>query len=273
MKISAPRRKQFQNFIWKFYLRQGRNFPWRESTDPYQIVVSEIMLQQTQVQRVVAKYQAFTSRWIDFMSLATASTAEVLKAWQGLGYNRRALALKKLSCIVSEQYRGQLPSDVKELEKLPGLGPATARSVATFAFNLPTVFIETNIRRVFIDYFFTDSEAVDDRQILPLVAATLDEREPRQWYWALMDYGAYLARAKPNPNRRSRHYSRQSPFEGSRRQLRGAVLRSLVALPVQTASHLAMSLTIPPEQVEQVLKELVSEGFISATANGFRLKD
>lgn len=220
------------------------------------------MLQQTQAGRVAAKYLDFINRFPSFAELAVAPAGEVIAAWQGLGYNRRALALHKLANQIVASPTGRLPNTVAELELLPGIGPATARSIAAFSYNLPTVFIETNIRRVFIDYFFSQREGVSDREILPLVELTLAADRPRQWYWALMDYGSWLGRTKINPNRRSQHYSRQSRFKGSHRQRRGAVLRQLVKHRQLSLQRLGELLDISAQQVSQVVDQLEREGFV-----------
>ena len=208
--------------------------PWRKTKDPYRIAVSEIMLQQTQVARVEKYYGSFVRRFPDFRSLARSDARDVVRAWIGLGYNRRALSLWRLAVTVSEKYDGRLPCHQDALEKLPGIGKATAGAIMAFAFNMPKPFIETNIRRVFIHFFFSGRKKVSDAAIMPIVARTLDRGNPREWYWALMDYGAFLGlRAAKNkirnPNTQSAHYKRQSKFSGSDRELRGKILRILPA--------------------------------------------
>lgn len=235
--------------------------PWRDDISPYAVVVSEVMLQQTQVARVAEKFTRFLEMFPNFSALATATDADLLEAWQGLGYNRRALYLRSLARIVCETYAGQLPHDVSQLEDLPGIGPATARSIAAFAFNLPTVFIETNIRRVFLHHFFAGESNVSDKEIVPLIAETVAPRRAREWYWALMDYGSYLGKHTENPNRRSRHYQKQSAFQGSTRQLRGALLRLLLG-GQQPADELAQQTGRPIAEVQTALDRLTKEGFV-----------
>jgi A/G-specific adenine glycosylase len=176
---------------------------WRHSDDPYRILVSEIMLQQTQVERVAVKYPTFIAAFPDAATLARAPQSAVIAAWQGMGYNRRAIALKKCAEKITDEYGGTVPRDPDVLATFPGIGPATASSICAFAFNLPVVFIETNIRRVFIHSFFPDKEIVTDQEILPLVERALDREQPRVWYWALMDLGTELKKQMPNPNRKS----------------------------------------------------------------------
>jgi A/G-specific adenine glycosylase len=224
-----PAIKEFQKAVLGYYRDHGRDLAWRETTDPYHILVSEIMLQQTQVERVSVKFPAFIGRFPDFGSLAEAPLPDVLLAWQGMGYNRRALSLQKCARRVVEEHDGTLPQDPEVLATFPGIGRATAASICAFAFNMPVVFIETNIRRVFIHYFFGNAKTVDDTEILPWVKKTLYEKDPRTWYNALMDLGTDLKMSVGNPNRRSRHYTKQAAFEGSDRKIRGSILRILLA--------------------------------------------
>jgi len=246
--------------------------PWRETRDPYRILVSEIMLQQTQVDRVRGKYESFLEAFPDLAALASAPLDRVLAGWQGLGYNRRAVALHRGARILRQEHRGLVPDDTAALVALPGIGAATAASIRAFAFDAPVVFIETNIRRVFIHEFFPGREAVADAELLPLVAAALDRRSPREWYYALMDYGAALARRVPNPNRRSRNYARQSRFEGSDRQLRGAILRALVGGAALTAAGVARAAGGDSERVLRLLGDLEREGFVQLIGRRFGIK-
>ena len=219
--------KRFREAVHDFARTGRRMMPWRETTDPYAILVSELMLQQTQTGRVGAFYSAFITRFPTFESLASSPFSEVLKQWQGLGYNRRARFLYDCASIVVSRHAGRLPSEVDQLKALPGIGPYTAAAVAAFAFGTPVSMIETNIRRVFIHFFFRGRGRVRDAEIMPLVEATLDRDDPRGWYYALMDYGASLVGLVPNPNRQSAHYNRQAPFAGSVREVRGRILHEV----------------------------------------------
>jgi A/G-specific adenine glycosylase len=244
---------------------------WRETTNPYHIVVSEVMLQQTQVLRVAQKYPEFLDIFPTFEELAAAEVSDVLKVWSGMGYNRRALYLKKIAEIVVKNYHGELPSSPEILDELPGIGYATACSIVAFAYNIPTIFIETNIRRVFIHFFFGDKEGVDDKEIYPLVEKTIDKKNPREWYYALMDYGTMLAKTISNPNKRSKHYSVQSKFEGSDRQMRGKILKTLVekgALP----SAVFFEWEEDDERVERSLAALKKEGFVMEEKGVYKIK-
>lgn len=256
--------QEFQSMILDFYRQEGRSFPWRETCDPYEILVSELMLQQTQTERVVPKYLNWLQEFPTAQALAQAPFSQVLAAWSGLGYNRRAGYLQEACRQVVEELSGAFPSSAKELEKLRGVGPYTARAVATFAFGQPEVFIETNIRSVYLFFFFSDQEKVSDSQLMPLIQATVYHQDPRRWYYALMDYGAQLKKSTANPNRQSRHYSRQSRFEGSLRQARGAIVRSLsrggnTPLSLEEMARLE---GLPLERIQAAAERLVAEGMV-----------
>ncbi|MBP1929599.1 A/G-specific adenine glycosylase [Methanolinea mesophila] len=252
----------FREQIYRYYARHARDFSWRRDITPYRIVVSEVMLQQTQVERVSTAFPRFIRRFPDFPSLSGAPLGEVLAEWQGLGYNRRAIALKKTAEKVGAEFSGELPCDERILETFPGIGKATAASIIVFAFNIPVPFIETNIRRVFLHCFFPGAEEVPDREIIPLVRETMDRTDPRTWFWALMDYGAHIGRTRGNPNRRSSHYRRQPAFHGSDRQMRGAILRILVKEGGMERAHLCTLAGGDAGRVTDLLKDLESEGFI-----------
>jgi A/G-specific adenine glycosylase len=258
---------QFQELVWDYYRDHAREMPWREDPNPYWVVVSEVMLQQTQVSRVLEKFPQFIKQFDSFEKLAAARPADVIAAWQGLGYNRRALNLQKLAQAIDEE----LPRDPAELVKLPGIGPGTAGSIAAFAFDAPAVFIETNIRRVFIHHFFEDQEGVDDKQLLPLVEQALDREQPREWYYALMDYGTHLAKTVPNPNRRSKHHAVQSKFEGSDRQIRGEILRHLIKATKGFDELFEQSLCSDKTRFMKILDGLRKDGLVERTKKGYQL--
>jgi A/G-specific adenine glycosylase len=253
---------RFRKTILSYYEREGRDLAWRHTTDPYHIFVSEIMLQQTQVARVTGKYPEFIDTFPTFAALAAAPFHEVLAKWQGLGYNRRALTIHTCAKEVMTAFGGELPQDVELLATLPGVGHATACSIAAFAFNMPVSFIETNIRRVFIHSFFGDRLSVTDQEILPLVKQSIDATNPRIWYWALMDFGSELKNSILNPNKKSAHYSKQSKFVGSDREIRGMILRSLVRNPQQDEKELVRSISLSQVRVRRMIDRLEEEGFI-----------
>lgn len=270
-RLSSEQIASFQYLIYSYYNKHRRDLPWRNTDNPYHILVSEIMLQQTQVERVIEKYGLFLARFPDVVSLSKATLKEVLEVWQGLGYNRRAISLTKLAGIIVSEHKSELPVDVEELVKLPGIGRATAGCILAFAFHVPSVFIETNIRRVFIHHFFQDRKGVHDKEIIPLVEATLDRSNPRDWYYALMDYGSHLNKEIENPNKKSAHYSRQAPFEGSDRKIRGAVLKSLVKVTSMTEEDIVITINTEKRRTKKILSALVKEGFIKKTGKVYRI--
>ena len=238
--LSRARVKKFQAAIYQHYQAHKRSMPWRQTRNPYHILVSEIMLQQTQVERVLGKYGSFLEKFPDVASLARAPWPEVLAVWQGLGYNRRALSLKRLAQRVVEDWEGELPRSTEDLRSLPGIGPATAGALLAFAprvFEEPVAFIETNIRRVFLHFFFPGQEGVT-RPAKCDPDERVDRERVRDWYYALMDFGAAMKAAGPNPNRRSAHYARQSPFGGSNREVRSLILQALLGAGNQAPERL-----------------------------------
>lgn len=262
MNISDSAVRAFRREIRAYYRKQGRSFAWRATTDPYRILVSEIMLQQTRTERVAEKYGQFLSAFPDFESLDRATLHEVLTVWQGMGYNRRALALKEIARKVVHERGGKVPRTEEELLQLPGIGRYTASAIMVFAFNKPAIFIETNIRTVFLHSFFQDRTEIHDKEIAPLVERTLDRKAPRTWYYALMDYGVMLKRSQENPGRRSRHHKKQSPFRGSNRQVRGMILKALVGHPGLPEAEVAGMVPADPDVIRENLRVLQAEGFI-----------
>ena len=269
--ISPDLVNRFREHLYRFYQEHGRRLPWRETSDPYHILVSEIMLQQTQVERVACKYAPFLQAFPDVAALAAAPLREIMVQWQGLGYNRRALALQRLAQRLVSEFQGRLPASVEILRTLPGIGAATAGALAAFAFQQPVVFIETNIRRVFLHCFFAGQTGIRDQEILPLVETTLDRAHPRPWYYALMDYGVWLKRAVPNPNRRSAHYQRQSPFTDSDRQIRGLILKTVLGAPALSVGALVQAVGKDPARTQTLVKALIKEGFLEQTGACLRV--
>lgn len=254
-------KQEFIETVWSYYDSHKRVFPWRETTDPYCIFVSEVMLQQTQTSRVVAKYLEFINAFPTVDALAHASFTQVLSLWSGLGYNRRAKYLHEAAKIISLKYKGVIPQDIAVLDELPGIGVNTASAIIVYSFNSPHVFIETNIRRIFIHHFFSDQMDVSDQELLPLIENTLDRKNPREWYWALMDYGSHLVKIVENPNRKSRHYTRQSRFEGSVRQVRGVILRSLIQGPL-AENVLRVQAIADDDLFDKAIESLLTDGLL-----------
>ena len=257
--------------IKRYYRNHGRSFSWRDDITPYRILVSEIMLQQTQTGRVEEKFAVFMSRFSSFEELAAAQFSEVLRFWKGLGYNRRAKYLRDAARAIVHEFDAKLPDDPHILVRLPGIGPATAASICVFAFNKPHAFVETNIRTVFIHFFFASQMKVNDRQILSLVEQTMDRQEPRDWFYALMDYGVMLKKSIGNLSRKSSNYRKQSRFEGSNRQLRGKILDLLLAQDHIPAASLAGLLGQPDERVEPLILALIAEGIVKRREQDLRL--
>lgn len=261
----------FRKLVLKHFRFQGRDLPWRNTKDPYRIMVSEIMLQQTQVERVIAYYEEWLKKFPTVRVLAKASLGDVLRTWQGLGYNRRGKMLHMASKEIVEKYKGIVPKSVEELESLPGIGPYTARAIATFAFDARTVFIETNIRTVITHHFFPRKKKVDDKELIKILEKALPRRNMREWYYALMDYGSYLKRNGVRINNRAKGYTKQSIFEGSGRQARGAILKALVFGPRDTEFLLKLLGPSRKEQVQKQLASLVKEGMIELSSGMFSL--
>lgn len=259
--------EQFKNDVWNYYRENRRDFLWRRNINPYRVLVSEIMLQQTQVSRGEVKYREFLQKFPTFKKLAEASSADVLATWQGLGYNRRALYLKKAAEAVTQQYNGKLPDDPALLVKLPGIGPYTAGAVCAFAFNKPVVLIDTNVRRVYIHYFFNDRTDVHDAELVPIIEATVPKDDAREWYSALMDYGSMLGLKEENANKRSAHYVKQSTFEGSLRQARGKLLKVLVQRNTISKKDLGLLLEETPERIDAALAGLERDGMVRVRRN------
>lgn len=283
MNLSGKQIKKFQDIVWNYYNTSGRdNLPWRKSINTYRVWVSEIMLQQTQVDRVIGFFDAWMKRFPTIKDLAIASQIDVLKQWKGLGYNSRALRMKKTAQLITGQYKGTFPTDYNELQTLPGIGPYTAGAISAFVDNQPIVIIETNIRRVFIHHFFADANDIHDEDILKLVEKTIDKEKPRQWYWALMDYGSFLGRTlnikgkKYNPNVQSKHYIKQSKFQGSDREIRSNILRLLLENNnLISKNKLAKGIkvySVDSERIQKIINQMLREGYFELEGNNVYLK-
>lgn len=270
----------FRDLVWQEGRAHWRELPWRGIDDPYAVLVSEIMLQQTQVKRVLRYWPRFMEVFPSIDALASAETSLVLEMWQGLGYNRRALMLKRCADVCALQYGGALPDSREDLLALPGIGPATASGVQAFARNQPCVYLETNVRSVFIHCFFPDVPKVPDSLIAPIAQLACPHDDARNWYYALLDYGAHLKTTVPNPSRRSSAYARQSAFEGSRRQKRAQLVRIVLGEPGIGREELARALDefelgagrppVDPVFLDGLLHDLVEEGFFSFDGRGFQ---
>jgi A/G-specific adenine glycosylase len=262
---------EFREVIYRHYEDAGRDLPWRLTNNPYEILVSEIMLQQTQVERVLTKYGPFLKRFPGFPDLARAPLRDILLAWQSLGFNRRAQALQGIAQRVVAEFDGHLPPDRGILESLPGIGAATAGALMAFAFEQPVVFLETNIRRVYLYFFHPEEESVPDKMLLPLIMLTMDAQRVRSWYYALMDFGAMLKKMVSNPHRRSAHYTRQSPFPGSDREIRSRILRMFLNVPELPEKAILANLAEETTRIKRILRQLIQENFLHYTQGQYRL--
>ncbi len=263
---------EFVEIIWNHYKTNKRSFPWRETQNPYFIFLSEVMLQQTQTSRVVEKYNEFIELFPTVTHLAAADFSQVLTHWSGLGYNRRAKFLWEAAKQIQTLHEGKIPHDVTKLDALPGIGYNTAAAILVYAFNTPIAFIETNIRRIYIHHFFSHRKLVSDAELLPLIAETMDRDNPREWFWALMDYGSNLAKTTTNPNRKSKHYSKQSTFTGSVRQVRGSILKLLIANKTLNKSKLKDLVEGDKAHFDAAVAQLLSEGFIRRKGQNITLQ-
>lgn len=243
--------------------------PWREDTRPYYVLVSELMLQQTQVDRVIPKFEAFIARFPDEEALAKAPLGDVLTMWNGLGYNRRAKYLHDAAKMIIDEFGGQFPSDYEQLLRLPGVGPNTAGAILTYAFNRPAVFIETNVRTVYFHHFFEDGDKVSDAQLKKAVGETMGKDSPREFYWALMDYGTQLKKQGVGRIRQSAHYKKQSALKGSIREIRGQIVRVLTAGGL-TREDLVKKVDFD-ERFDTALKGLLADGLVMAIRDQLHL--
>lgn len=262
----------FQKKVYDYYKKEGRKLPWRSNPSEYNVFISEIMLQQTQVPRVIEKFTEWKKHLPDFKTLHEASLVAVMAQWQGLGYNRRAKHISDAAHIIHRQHKGKLPDNIADLESLPGIGPATARSIYVYAYNRPIAYIETNIRAVFIYEFFKNQEQVSDNELLPLVELTIDEKNPRKWYSALMDYGTHIKKTHKNPARKSKHYAKQSKFEGSDRQIRGKIIKLLTTNQEGKKEDQIIS-EINDKRTHQIIEGLIKEDMIIKENDVIKIND
>jgi len=254
------------------YKKHKRSLPWRNKNIPYNVFVSEYMLQQTQVERVIPKFNVFIKRFPNFNVLSHASLPEVFALWQGLGYNRRAKYLRDAAKRIVEEKKGILPNDQLYLESLPGVGPYTAGAIRAFAFGSADSFIETNIRTVILHHFFKDKKDITDLMILTV----LKKLEPKagkasqEWYAALMDYGSYLKRGGVKLNPSSAHYTKQKKFAGSSRELRGMIMRFLLVEQL-SFQNLIRKTKRKPLEVREELQRLEKEQLVQKRKNNYAL--
>lgn len=254
-------RDDFLEVLWDKASELYRDMPWRSDTRPYYVLVSELMLQQTQVGRVIPKFEGFIATFPDVMTLASADLSDVLTQWQGLGYNRRAKFLHEAAKKIVTDFSGDFPESDSALMSLPGVGTNTAGAIAAYAFNRPSIFVETNVRTVYIHHFFSDDFDVDDKRIVNELTATLDREHPREFYWALMDYGSWLKANGVRNIAQSKHYKKQSVLQGSVRQARGQIVRRLTSGPVDERE--LQDILAADERFPAALGGLIKDGLIT----------
>lgn len=257
--------KDFNEEVWQKARELYRDMPWRDNTDPYYVLVSELMLQQTQVDRVIPKFELFMSTFPTIKDVANAPLSEVLVVWSGLGYNRRAKFLHEAAKKVVVDFEGTIPDSYEALVSLPGIGPNTAGAILVYSFNQPVVFIETNVRTVYFHHFFNDQSSVTDAELRHLVEQTIDKEHPREWYWGLMDYGSYLKKQGVGRIDKSSHYKKQTPLKGSVREVRGLILKAL-AKKDYTFDELQTEMPTD-ERFKASVKALISEGFVKQSGD------
>lgn len=265
MILSKNNVSNFQKKVWDFYKDNKRELPWRNIADPYNVLVSESMLQQTQITRVLVKYTLFLDEFPTVESLAKSEIPQLLKIWQGLGYNRRALNLRRTAQTINQKFNNQIPLAYEELIKLPGIGDYTAKAVITFSTNTPQVFIETNIRSAIIYEFYRDiisEKVISDKEIFGVLEQVNDLSSPREWNYALMDYGAYIKKTFGNPNKKSKSYAKQSKFKGSNRQLRGRILKELNSKEQLKIDTIYTLTDKNQREIESIINSLIKDGFI-----------
>lgn len=257
---------EVRDIIWDYYRTHQRDLPWRKPPfNAYHILVSEMMLQQTQVSRVIPKYQTFLHTFPTMESLVVAPLNQVMSLWSGLGYNRRA---KYLHDAAKALYTLPEPWSVEDLQACKGIGYNTAAAVCVYAYDQAIPFIETNVRTILIYHFFPNIEAVHDKELETYNTALFDTEMPREWCWALMDYGTYIKQAVGNTSRQSKHYAKQASFEGSVRQLRGRVIKLVTNRPM-TFQELNQDIT--DKRLSVVLDGLVKEGLVQFQDDTYRI--
>ena len=260
--------KKFSSIVYGYYREHKRDLPWRalDALQPidrlYCVTVSELMLQQTQVTRVIDKYNTWMHQWPTLDAfMKSATLPDVLGAWSGLGYNRRALYLfEALKSLYAMSWEAQDIS-VQTLTQLKGIGINTAAAIAVYAYNEPHTFIETNIRTVYLTHYYKNTnKQVTDKEILSIVAKTVDTSNPREWYWALMDYGAYLKKSQGSQLSMAKSHKKQAKFSGSFRQLRGVTLKHVIHSGPTAIKVLEQKYT--DDRLAQAIESLAEDGLI-----------
>jgi len=266
--ISSLEIRAFQNKVFTFYAMNKRDLPWRSTADPYKILVSEIMLQQTQVPRVISYYERWIDAWPTIHDLAKASRKDVLKAWMGLGYNSRAMRLHQAADIIATKFDGDVLKAMQYYKDVPGVGLYTSKAVRIFAANQDVATVDTNIRRILI-HEFDLSENIADSQLMMLAQRCLPTGKSRDWHNALMDYGSQVLTARTT---KISPKTKQSRFEGSDRQIRAHLIRLLLQQPC-SFSELQQQMQGTPQRVQSIVEKLVDERLIQETNGVYTIKE
>ena len=267
-----------------WYATDHRDFPWRHTSEPYAVLVSEVMLQQTQASRIAARFPSFMARFPTAAALASAPEADVLAAWSGLGYNRRALALRRTAAAVAKE---GWPSAIRDLERLPGVGPYTARALASLAFGQPVGVVDTNVRRWLVRRFglAPDASRRDLQSLADALAGAGSAADAASWTHATMEFGAGICTVRnplcascpiasgcPSRGAAGRvPVPRQPRFNGSDRAHRGSLLRALTAAPGHSLSLAAARRTLDPGPFNRIVDGLARDGLVHRTGRHLRL--
>lgn len=257
---------KFRELVWQKGRGLYRDMPWRDEPTFYYVLVSEVMLQQTQVTRVLVKFTEFIEEFPTIEDLAAASLADVLRVWQGLGYNRRAKYLHEAAKQIVSQ--GQ-PANLDALTQLPGIGRNTAAAMMNYVYEVPTAYVETNIRTVMFHHFFANSTNVIDKEVLEMVDKTIEHESPREWFWALMDYGSDLKSKGYGRLDVSKHYKKQAPLKGSIREVRGKIIALLAQGRVSETTLLEQA--GGDDRYSRAIEGLLADGLITRNEHGFDL--
>lgn len=258
----------FQQKILQYYQKNKRDLPWRHTTDPYSILLSELMLQQTQVSRVIEYYTKWLHTWPTIQHLSKANRKDVLQAWIGLGYNTRGINLHKASQIIVEHYNGDVIAAMDDYKKIPGVGKYTSQAVKIFSTNADIITVDTNIRRIFIHEFNLPQD-ISDSKLWSIAQYCLPKGKSRQWHNALMDYGAtYLTSKKTGISPKTT----QSTFEGSDRQIRAQILRDLLTKPL-TLQDLTNQYNHSSDRLLKILEKMKKQEIIKQENKTYYLNE
>jgi len=264
MPLSPKSIIQFQHTILNRYAQHRRDLPRRTTTDPYQIWVSEIMLQQTQVDRVIPKYFNFLEQFPTIQELSTADKQQLLTARSGLGYNSRALNLQKTAQVIVHEYNGIIPNTIDQLKKLPGIWPYTAGAICAFAFNKEIPVVDINIKRVLIHTFNLD-ENISPKELEDIALRCVPKGRSCEWYNALMDYGSSVLTSKKTGIKSAK----QSIFQWSKRQVRGNIIKHLTkygTISVDEAKKIFLH-----ENFDEILEKMIDDSLVVMQNSMIRL--